>query len=49
LTGTLMASVSGYLAKHAGYPTYFWITVFLGIPPLLLIPLIRNETSHSHA
>jgi len=49
LTGTLMASVSGYLAKHAGYPTYFWITVFLGIPPLLLIPLIRNETSNSHA
>jgi PAT family beta-lactamase induction signal transducer AmpG len=49
LTGTLMATVSGYLAKHAGYPLYFWITVLLGIPPLLLIPLIRNETSNLHA
>jgi MFS transporter, PAT family, beta-lactamase induction signal transducer AmpG len=49
LTGTLMASASGYLAKHAGYPLYFWITVLLGIPPLLLIPLIRNETSNLHA
>jgi len=34
---------------HAGYPLYFWITVLLGIPPLLLIPLIRNETSNLHA
>src|SRR5438552_3272437 len=49
LTGTLMASASGFLAKHAGYPLYFWITVLLGIPPLLLIPLIRNETSNLHA
>jgi MFS transporter, PAT family, beta-lactamase induction signal transducer AmpG len=53
LTGTIMASVSGYLAKHAGYSTFFWITVLLGVPPLLLIPLIReqtrNETSHLHA
>ena len=49
LTGTVMAAVSGYLAKHAGYPLYFWITVLLGIPPLLLIPLIRDETSNLHA
>jgi PAT family beta-lactamase induction signal transducer AmpG len=49
LTGTIMASLSGWLAQHAGYTLYFWFTVLLGIPPLLLIPLIRNETSNLHA
>jgi len=49
LTGTIMASVSGWLAQHAGYTLYFWITVLLGIPPLLIVPLIRDETSNLHA
>jgi len=48
-TGTIMASVSGWLAQRAGYPVYFWITVLLGIPTLLIIPFIRHETSDSHA
>jgi len=50
LTGTIMASASGWLAKHGGYPFYFWLTVLLGIPPLFLVPLIRrHETSDLHA
>jgi len=48
-TGTIMASVSGWFAQHAGYPVYFWITVLLGIPPLFIIPFTRDETSNSHA
>ena len=43
LTGALMGTVSGYIAQYAGYPAYFWLTVFLGIPVLFLLPLIRNE------
>ena len=42
LTGTIMASASGYIAKHAGYPAFFWLTVLLGIPALLLLPAIRE-------
>lgn len=49
LTGTIMAAASGWLAQHAGYTLYFWITVALGIPPLLIIPFIRDETSNLHA
>ena len=45
LTGTVMGAVSGYVAQYAGYPTYFWLTVILGIPVLFLLPLIRNEPS----
>jgi PAT family beta-lactamase induction signal transducer AmpG len=41
-TGTIIASASGYIAKHAGYPAYFWFTVLLGIPALLLLPTIRG-------
>ena len=43
LTGTIMASASGYIAKHAGYPAFFWLTVLLGIPALLLLPTVRGE------
>lgn len=50
LTGTIIASASGYIAKHAGYPAYFWLTVLLGIPALLLLPTIRGyETQDLHA
>jgi PAT family beta-lactamase induction signal transducer AmpG len=44
-TGTLMATVSGYIAQYAGYAVYFWLTVFLGIPVLFILPLIRHEAS----
>jgi PAT family beta-lactamase induction signal transducer AmpG len=43
LTGTVMGTVSGYIAQYAGYPVYFWLTVILGIPVLFLLPLIRDQ------
>jgi PAT family beta-lactamase induction signal transducer AmpG len=46
LTGTLMAMASGWLAQHAGYAAYFWLTVLLGIPSLVLI---KHESSNLHA
>jgi MFS transporter, PAT family, beta-lactamase induction signal transducer AmpG len=52
VTGTLMASASGAIAQHFGYPVYFWITVFLGIPALFLLPLVREDldaASNSHS
>lgn len=42
LTGNIMASASGAIAQHAGYAVYFWLTVFLGIPALLIIPMVRD-------
>lgn len=42
LTGTLMGIASGYLAQYAGYAVYFWVTVLLGVPVLLLLPRIRD-------
>jgi PAT family beta-lactamase induction signal transducer AmpG len=42
LTGTVMGAASGYIAQYAGYAAYFWLTVFLGIPVLFLIPLVRD-------
>jgi PAT family beta-lactamase induction signal transducer AmpG len=52
LTGTIIASASGYIAQHAGYPAYFWLTVFLGLPALMLLPKVRatlDATSDLHA
>lgn len=51
VTGTLIKSVGGYIAQHAGYPFYFWMTVFLGAPALFLLPRVREElhaASNSH-
>jgi PAT family beta-lactamase induction signal transducer AmpG len=51
VTGTLIASFGGAIAQHAGYPFYFWMTVFLGVPALFLLPLVREDlhaTSNSH-
>jgi PAT family beta-lactamase induction signal transducer AmpG len=42
LTGTVMGAASGYIAQYAGYTVYFWLTVLLGIPALLMLPLIRD-------
>jgi len=42
-TGTVMASMSGAIAQHIGYPLYFWLTVVLGIPALFLLPLVRED------
>lgn len=43
LTGTTMAAASGWIAQHAGYAAWFWITVALGVPSLLLLPRVRSE------
>ncbi len=42
LTRFVIGSFSGILAQDFGYAKYFWLTVILGIPGLLLVPLIRN-------
>jgi PAT family beta-lactamase induction signal transducer AmpG len=44
-TGTLMSAASGYIAQGFGYAAYFWLTVFLGVPALLLLPRVRREIS----
>jgi PAT family beta-lactamase induction signal transducer AmpG len=43
LSGRLIGSISGLLAQTFGYAPYFWLTVFLGVPALLLLPKIRPE------
>lgn len=40
---TAMGSSSGWLAHHMGYGPYFWLTVALGIPALILLPSIRQD------
>ena len=37
-----MGIVSGYVAQYAGYTVYFWLTVALGIPGVLLLPTVRE-------
>src|SRR6266498_2051449 len=43
LTGTMMVAASGYIAKYGGYPMFFWLTVFLGVPALLLLPKVKED------
>ncbi|MEO8036268.1 MAG: MFS transporter [Acidobacteriota bacterium] len=43
VTRTVMGSASGWLAHHMGYAPYFWLTVFLGIPALFLLPKIKAD------
>jgi PAT family beta-lactamase induction signal transducer AmpG len=45
LTRVVIGTPSGWIAQHAGYPAYFWLTVFLGIPGLLLVPFARKRLS----
>ena len=42
LTRALIGPVSGFIAQHLGYPTFFWSTVFFGLPALLLLPRVRG-------
>jgi PAT family beta-lactamase induction signal transducer AmpG len=42
LTGNLIGMSSGAIAQHAGYAAYFWLTVFLGIPALMLLPRVKE-------
>lgn len=43
ITGNAITAASGFIIKNAGYPTFFWITVFLGLPALLLIPRVKEQ------
>jgi PAT family beta-lactamase induction signal transducer AmpG len=43
LTRFVAGTFSGFLAQSMGYTNYFWLTLFLGIPGLLLVPLIRGD------
>ncbi|HSP14508.1 MAG TPA: MFS transporter [Thermoanaerobaculia bacterium] len=49
LTGTIVASASGWLAQTVGYAPYFWVTVVLGLPSLLLIPMVRKQIEAQEA
>jgi PAT family beta-lactamase induction signal transducer AmpG len=43
LTRVVIGTPSGWIAQNAGYPAYFWLTVVLGIPGLLLVPFVRDQ------
>jgi hypothetical protein len=43
LSRSLIGSFSGLAAERFGYAGYFWLTVVLGIPGLLLLPLMREQ------
>jgi PAT family beta-lactamase induction signal transducer AmpG len=43
LTRVVIGTPSGWIAQNAGYPAYFWLTVLLGIPGLLLVPFVREQ------
>jgi PAT family beta-lactamase induction signal transducer AmpG len=38
----VMGKYSGLLAQNLGYGPFFWLTVFLGLPALLLLPRARR-------
>ncbi len=42
-TRALIGSFSGVLAQNLGYANYFWITLLLGLPGLILVPFVRGE------
>ena len=42
LSRTLAQMVSGYGVTYLGFAEYFWFTVLLGMPGLLLLPSIRE-------
>jgi PAT family beta-lactamase induction signal transducer AmpG len=43
LTRVLIGTPSGWIAQHHGYAAYFWLTVLLGIPGLLLVPFAKER------
>ena len=42
LSRTVAGMLSGFGADHLGWTEYFWVTVALGVPALLLLPAIRK-------
>jgi len=49
LTRVVIGTPSGWIAQNAGYPAYFWLTVVLGIPGLLLVPFVREQLAAKQA
>ena len=49
LTRALVGPVSGWIAQNAGYATFFWSTVFFGVPALLLLPLVKDIVTPSES
>ena len=45
VTRIVIGTASGFLVESLGYGPYFWLTVFLGIPALALLPSLRQELS----
>jgi len=43
LSRMVMGTASGFIAQNAGYAVYFWLTVFLGIPGLILVLFVREQ------
>jgi PAT family beta-lactamase induction signal transducer AmpG len=43
LTRVLIGTPSGWITQNHGYPFYFWLTVFLGIPGLMLVPFVKGR------
>ncbi len=43
LSRSIIGSFSGVAAQTLGYAGYFWLTVALGIPGLLLLPFMREQ------
>jgi PAT family beta-lactamase induction signal transducer AmpG len=45
LTRVLIGTPSGWIAQNSGYASYFWLTVFLGIPGVMLVPFVKERLS----
>ncbi|HEV7426410.1 MAG TPA: hypothetical protein VGQ46_08575, partial [Thermoanaerobaculia bacterium] len=43
LTRVVIGTPSGWIAQNHGYAAYFWLTVLLGIPGLLLVPFAKER------
>jgi PAT family beta-lactamase induction signal transducer AmpG len=43
VTGNAITAASGFIISNGGYPLFFWITVFLGLPALLLVPRVKEQ------
>ena len=43
LSRTIAMSVSGFGAENMGFAPYYWLTVALSLPGLLLLPFIRQR------
>jgi PAT family beta-lactamase induction signal transducer AmpG len=49
LPGKFLSGFSGWLVDSAGYPLFFTVAAGLGIPAILLVPVIMRHGDASHA